>query len=387
MKFKKWAFSSVPVSSMDWLDPFAQVIYMWLCKYSNDEWICFPSLDTLSKNCWMSKNTVIKYLGVLESLSFIMKNNRFKKLEFTSNEYTVLIKENSGSEDEQPSAFNELGSAPREQPSAPREQELIQLTKSTELNNITTKENILSNDNIKKKKTNPCDIIFASALSSKAKEDLCSFVEHRVQIKKPMTDKAVQMIIKRYDEFSDEEMADAIMKSIISGYQWIFPQHKPQQHTEHKKEVENQKEINIVQDEDYEEVENIYPHKYAFDKQAAFEAYKKLTYKYSKQDIKTECLKVKYLAEADEDVAKYLKKFDNRLINFIPTEINQLAREVNKINEYLKIKYDWDIDKLKDHFRPRVHSYWQSKYFTELCPIMSAQKWPSLHQLIAQGKI
>jgi len=94
LKLEKGTFSVVPIKSIFGINPYQQIIYVWLCHYANGEGQCWPSINTLAKACGISKDSVIKYLKELEKNGFIIKNARNgDSKENFSNLYTVIIKE------------------------------------------------------------------------------------------------------------------------------------------------------------------------------------------------------------------------------------------------------------------------------------------------------
>jgi len=93
MKLESGTFSIVPIKSLLGLHPYQQVIYMWLCHHANSENQCWPSLNTLAKECNISKRSIIRYLDKLEESGFLVKNPRVTSDEENlSNLYTVIIK-------------------------------------------------------------------------------------------------------------------------------------------------------------------------------------------------------------------------------------------------------------------------------------------------------
>ena len=130
MKYNKWSFVVVPnIKLIEWKSPILQTIFLWMCKYSNDEWFCFPSLFTLSKNVWVSKRTIINYIKQLEDLWLIKIENRYNNNEKISNVYYIIL----------PSEPYSPPSEPYSPPSEPGAHRTI----STELKSLNS-ENIYS---------------------------------------------------------------------------------------------------------------------------------------------------------------------------------------------------------------------------------------------------
>lgn len=119
------------------LPPALQVVYMWLCDYSDDDDTSYPSRKTIAIDCGMSVRTVDKACSELEKLGLIKHVQRHKNGELITNLYTVIAVEGSA-KSALPSENTALGSAENDPTpsakSAHRTQPIknsTQLTKST----------------------------------------------------------------------------------------------------------------------------------------------------------------------------------------------------------------------------------------------------------------
>lgn len=91
MKIEKWQFTVVPyIDRVKWEHPITQVIYSWMCKFSNEEWKCYPSIEKLSECCGTGITSIKTYLQRLIDLWIIKKNYRYKDKLQTSSEYIIL---------------------------------------------------------------------------------------------------------------------------------------------------------------------------------------------------------------------------------------------------------------------------------------------------------
>lgn len=71
------------------ISPYAKLIYVALCKYANQDGICFPSLKTLSQVTGIkSKHTIIKAINELLQYGMI----EVKKNKYHSNIYQIKSK-------------------------------------------------------------------------------------------------------------------------------------------------------------------------------------------------------------------------------------------------------------------------------------------------------
>ena len=91
-RIKKGMFSVVPVASIEWLHPYAQTIYLRMCKFMNENGVCYPSISTLMKVTGISsRNAVKKYTTLLINQWLLQKSTRYENNNQISNEYEVLI--------------------------------------------------------------------------------------------------------------------------------------------------------------------------------------------------------------------------------------------------------------------------------------------------------
>lgn len=96
MKYKKGTFVITP--NIDFLNgkpAVYQSIFMWLCKYADEEGICFPTRKKLATNIGCAKETIDKYILLMEEDGVIIKTKRKKEnsKENTSNLYQIMVKE------------------------------------------------------------------------------------------------------------------------------------------------------------------------------------------------------------------------------------------------------------------------------------------------------
>lgn len=80
-----------PILENEELSGTAKLVYALLCKYANaDTGQCYPSHQTLSKLAGVSKPTLIKALGQLESAQYISIKKRTEGNQRLTNLYTIL---------------------------------------------------------------------------------------------------------------------------------------------------------------------------------------------------------------------------------------------------------------------------------------------------------
>lgn len=94
MKYKKGTFVLTPnIDILNGKPALMQSIFTWLCKYSDEEGICFPSRNKLAKNVDCDVRTIDKYIKSLEEIGLITKTKRRKSgtKENTSNLYQIQL--------------------------------------------------------------------------------------------------------------------------------------------------------------------------------------------------------------------------------------------------------------------------------------------------------
>lgn len=77
MKFQKGTFVLLPnKNQLRGLSPLIQTLYVWLVNYASEDGVCFPSIEKLSTDCGMSKNSVLRSIEVLENARFLTRTRR-----------------------------------------------------------------------------------------------------------------------------------------------------------------------------------------------------------------------------------------------------------------------------------------------------------------------
>lgn len=141
IKFNKGEFTTVPSkSARRGLPPKLQVIYMWLCEYSDENNLSFPARSTLAKDCGISVRALDDGIKHLERLGLVNKERRVVDNEYTSSLYTVNIVNDSAP----PSANSAPPSAKNNTtPSANSAHRTQPIINSTHLTYIDSKESIV----------------------------------------------------------------------------------------------------------------------------------------------------------------------------------------------------------------------------------------------------
>lgn len=89
---EKWTFWIFPAKICKGRNPIQQAIISWLWFHSNNEWTCFPSINTISDECGVSRSGIIKHLQILENDWVIEREKRKKEWSYEndSNIYKIM---------------------------------------------------------------------------------------------------------------------------------------------------------------------------------------------------------------------------------------------------------------------------------------------------------
>jgi DNA-binding transcriptional MocR family regulator len=136
MRYEKGTFITVPnKTALQGLDPLAQVLFLWLCSYADDDGTCYPSINRLAADCGMSRDTVIRKLEVLVNRKLLTRKHQFRDKYKASNLYQIML---VGSSTQQlRSSTERLGVVAHSNQGSSTQQHR---TKSIELNPINSKE-------------------------------------------------------------------------------------------------------------------------------------------------------------------------------------------------------------------------------------------------------
>lgn len=79
MKYQKGTFTIVPnIQSLDKIDVISQALFLWICKYADDDGTCYPSRAKLARHIGRDARTVDRHMVVLEENGYITKTKRLK---------------------------------------------------------------------------------------------------------------------------------------------------------------------------------------------------------------------------------------------------------------------------------------------------------------------
>lgn len=97
MKYEKGNFITVPnKSELKKLDAQSQVLFMWLCSFTDEKGQCYPSVNRLAECCGLSRKTIIERVKILIDKGFLTKFHRFSENSQQSNLYQIHLLPSSG---------------------------------------------------------------------------------------------------------------------------------------------------------------------------------------------------------------------------------------------------------------------------------------------------
>lgn len=94
MKYSKGTFVIIP--NRDFLDgkpPAYQAVFFWLCRYADEDGVCFPSRERLASHLDMDERTITRYIAKMVEDGLITKTKRRKtgEVKNNSNLYQINI--------------------------------------------------------------------------------------------------------------------------------------------------------------------------------------------------------------------------------------------------------------------------------------------------------
>lgn len=94
MKYKPGTFITVPnIKFLDGKPPAYQALFLWLCRYADEDGICFPSREKLALNLDMDVRSITRYIARMVEDGIITKTKRRKTgdVKNNSNLYQIML--------------------------------------------------------------------------------------------------------------------------------------------------------------------------------------------------------------------------------------------------------------------------------------------------------
>ena len=189
----------------------AKALYSYLCSYAFGKGEAYPTVERIMQELNISENSFRRYRKELEDKGYI--TIEFKNIKGTNrNVYKI---NNSVEQKKEPQNLtpSKFGTLPK---SAPSKFGTQIIKDSKEYNN----KNIINNKEKKEKTERRFTSIYQS---EEFKETFNEFIDMRKSIKKPATNKAIEMIIIKLEKVNNEEQAIKMLeRSIINNWQDVY---------------------------------------------------------------------------------------------------------------------------------------------------------------------
>ena len=209
----------------------AKALYSYLCSYAFSKDEAYPTVERIMQELNISENSFRRYRKELEDKGYITVE--FKNIKGTNrNVYKI---NNSVEQKKEPQNLtpSKFGTLPKSTPSKFGTQIIKD---SKEYNN----KNIINN----KEKKGKTERRFTSIYQSEEfKETFNEFIDMRKSIKKPATNKAIEMIIIKLEKVNNEEQAIKMLeRSIINNWQDVY-EIKERSENDKKSTTNNKREV------------------------------------------------------------------------------------------------------------------------------------------------
>lgn len=189
----------------------AKGLFAYLCAYAGSENHSFPNRDLIIYELSISKDTFTKYMKELKEIGYITVEQHKNKGKFDNNVY-YITPENKIEKDNSPRPkFSDTES------SDTKKQDITN-------NNITNNNNINKKEK-EKKKTTFDKLIDEHTSNVELKETLIDFIIMRKTIKKPMTDKALKLLLNKLNKYAandDNKKIYMLNESIEHSWQTVY---------------------------------------------------------------------------------------------------------------------------------------------------------------------
>ena len=201
------------VMSSDKLHRDSKVIYAYLCSYANIEGVCYPTRERIMNDLQMSKTTLYKYLKPLVDIGVV-------QIEKTKTDKGLLSK----------NVYHLCHKIDVTQHGTPQHGTLTLIDlNSNILNNNNINSNTINNTQgeagsphakNQKKKSEPVTYSNDPELN----DAIVEFIKFRKEIKKPMSDRAITLMINKLESLSHDkyEQVQILNQSIMQGWTGLY---------------------------------------------------------------------------------------------------------------------------------------------------------------------
>ena len=216
------------VMSSDKLHRDSKVIYAYLCSYANIEGVCYPTRERIMNDLQMSKTTLYKYLKPLVDIGVVqIEKTKTDKGLLSKNVYHLCHKIDV-TQHGTPQHGTPQHGTPQHGTPQHGTLTLIDLN-SNILNNNNINSNTINNTQgeagsphakNQKKKSEPVTYSNDPELN----DAIVEFIKFRKEIKKPMSDRAITLMINKLESLSHDkyEQVQILNQSIMQGWTGLY---------------------------------------------------------------------------------------------------------------------------------------------------------------------
>ena len=221
------------IMSSDKLHRDSKVIYAYLCSYANIEGVCYPTRERIMNDLQMSKTTLYKYMKPLVDIGVVqIEKTKTDKGLLSKNVYHLCHKIDVTQHGTPQHGTPQHGTPQHGTPQHGTPQNgtltLIDLN-SNILNNNNINSNTINNTQgeagsphakNQKKKSEPVTYSDDPELN----DAIVEFIKFRKGIKKPMSDRAITLMINKLESLSHDkhEQVQILNQSIMQGWTGLY---------------------------------------------------------------------------------------------------------------------------------------------------------------------
>lgn len=190
----------------------SKAIYAYICSYAGSGCTAFPSIELMSHDLNMSKKRLLKYRKELIDRGYIKIHKQRNANRMANNVYEIVVDFERGQID---TIENFEGCQFEPKQNEPKQFEPKQ--------NDPTINNNVNNNNLKKNnRNNNIEPVCEKTPLDEAIED---FVKYRKQLKKPLTERALNKLLKELDKLAttDESKIEHLEYAMLKGWLTVYP--------------------------------------------------------------------------------------------------------------------------------------------------------------------
>ena len=203
----------------------AKLLYGEITALCNEKGYCWASNDYFASLYAVSKKSVSRWINALVSKGYISSELVYKENSKEILHRYLRIAPNSEDMDKNVQSYGQKGTEPMDENVLPPMDKKV---KENNTYNNNTSNNTIDNKKERKKEKKPTNydsIINESIQDESVKQEIYEFIKMRKLMKKPLTDRALKLLISKLKKLSSipAEQVQILDNSIMNNWQGIFP--------------------------------------------------------------------------------------------------------------------------------------------------------------------